>query len=416
MSGNSFYQAVQQCFLRAADRLGVNNGLRDRLWRPRRKLVVAVPIERDDGTESVFEGYRVVHNTDRGPGKGGVRFHPATSVEEVTALATLMTWKTAMLNLPFGGAKGAVACDTKHLSDREVEQVARRYMQEIAPLVGPEIDIPAPDMYTDERVMGWMMDAYDRIVGRDVRAVVTGKPLALGGTAGRQDATARGAAIVLAHALADRGMKAKGCRICVQGFGNAGSLVSKILAEEYGARIVSVSDSSGAIYDDRGLPIQEVMTLKREEGTVTAHEDADKIDVEEQWALDVDVLIPAAQHGSIDERVAERVQARVIIEAANGPTTPEADRVLFDRGVVVVPDILANGGGVTVSYFEWAQNQQFERWRPERIRENLQEVMSTAYEEVTTRAAEDGSDLRSAAYVIALTRVAEAAGARGGLR
>lgn len=414
MSGDLFYSAVQRCFEEAAQRLGIPEGLRELLDRPRRQLIVSVPIERDDGSRSVFEGYRVVHNTARGPGKGGVRFHPGVNLEEVTALATLMTWKTAVLDLPFGGAKGAVACDTKQLSDREVEQVARRYMEEIAPLVGPEIDIPAPDMYTDERVMGWMMDAYDRIVGRDVRGVVTGKPLALGGTAGRQDATARGAAIVLAMALKERGQQCEGCRVAVQGFGNAGSLVSRILADEYRARIVSVSDSKGAIYREAGLPIDAVIEAKREQGSVIAFDDADRIDPEEQWSLDVDVMIPAARHGAIDESVANRLRAGIVIEAANGPTTPEADRVLFDRDVTVVPDILANGGGVTVSYFEWAQNQQFERWRPERVRANLKETMSRAYETVEAKARSEGCNLRTAAYLVGVERVAEAAGARGG--
>ncbi len=388
--------------------------MRERLNRPKRQLIVSVPIERDDGSESVFEGYRVLHNFDRGPGKGGVRFHPKATLEEVTALATLMTWKTALLDLPFGGAKGAVACDAKSLSAREMEQVARRYMEEISPLVGPDMDIPAPDMYTDERVMGWMMDAYDRIVGRDVRGVVTGKPLALGGMPGRQDATARGAAIVLALALEDAGASVEDCRVAVQGFGNAGSLVSRILAAEYGARIVAVSDSTGAVYRDGGLPVDDVIETKLEGGRVDGFQDADSIDPDELWSLDVDVLIPAAQHGAIDADVAGRIQARIVIEAANGPTTPEADEVLYERGISVVPDILANAGGVTVSYFEWAQNQQVERWRPERVRSSLEQVMSTGYRAVVDKAESEECDPRSAAYLVGVSRVAEAAGARGG--
>lgn len=416
MSRNAFYEAVQHSFERAADQLELPNGLRERLRRPKRQLIVSVPVQRDDGSETVYAGYRVLHNTDRGPGKGGIRFHPSASLEEVTALATLMTWKTAVLGLPFGGGKGAVACDTKSLSGREIEQVARRYMQEISPLVGPDVDIPAPDMYTDERVMGWMMDAYDQIVGRDIRGVVTGKPLALGGMEGRQDATARGAAIVLALALKERGQTIEGCRVAVQGFGNAGSLVSKILAEEYGGCVVSVSDSSGAIYRDDGLPIADVMAAKQRERTVLAFKDADPIDPAELVTLDVDVLIPAAQHGAIDKKVAKKVKAGLIIEAANGPTTPEADETLHERGVTVVPDILANGGGVTVSYFEWAQNQQVEQWRPERVRRSLEEVMSAAYRDVSRQAGQADSDLRTAAYSLGVSRVAEAAGARGGFR
>ncbi len=415
MAQNQFYSAVQQLFERAADQLELPQGLRDRLRHPKRQVIVSVPVHLDDGAEIVFPGYRVLHNSDRGPGKGGVRFHPTATLEEVTALATLMTWKTALLNLPFGGAKGAVACDTKSMSDREVEQVARRYMQEISPIVGADVDIPAPDMYTDERVMGWMMDAYDRIVGRDVRGVVTGKPLALGGLPGRQDATARGAAIVMALSIKDSGRSVTDCRAAVQGFGNVGSLVSKILVEEYGARIVSVSDSGGAIYREDGLPIAEVMETKLREGTVTAYKHAEVIDSEDQWSLEVDAFIPAAQHGAIDKKVAKTVQANLIIEAAHGPVTPEADEVLYKRGITVIPDILANGGGVTVSYFEWAQNQQVERWRPERVRTSLEEVMTAAYEEVLARATEIESDLRAAAYQLGITRVAEAAGARGGL-
>ncbi len=416
MAADSFYQAVQQAFEKTADELELPAGLRERFRRPRRQLVVSVPVQKDDGSETVYAGYRVLHNSDRGPGKGGVRFHPSATLEEVTALATLMTWKTALLNLPFGGAKGAVACNTKEMSGREIEQVARRYMLEISPLVGADIDIPAPDMYTDERVMGWMMDAYDQIVGRDSRGVVTGKPLALGGLADRQDATARGAAIILARSVKDVGGTIEGCRVAVQGFGNAGSLVSKILAEEYQARIVSVSDSSGAIYREEGLPIAEVMQKKRDEGSVTAFNGgADHIASEEQWSLDVDVIIPAAGHGAIDEAVAKKIKAGLIVEAANGPTTPAADRVLHERGITVIPDILANGGGVTVSYFEWAQNQQVERWRPERVRTNLEEVMITAYEEVAERARMIESDLRTAAYQIGVNRVAEATVARGGI-
>lgn len=416
MSQDAFYKAVQDAFERAADQLDLPDGLRQRLRTPKRQVISAVPILRDDGSEVVYAGYRVLHNTDRGPGKGGVRFHPAATLEEVTALATLMTWKTAVMSLPFGGAKGAVACDTKHMSGREVEQVARRYIEEISPLVGPDMDIPAPDMYTDERVMGWMMDAYRRIVGRDIRGVVTGKPLALGGMEGRHDATARGAAIILKLALADRGAGTQGCRVVVEGFGNAGSLVSKILAEEYGCLIIAVSDSSGAIHREEGLPIAEVVAAKQRERTVLAFEKADRIKPMELYSLGADVLIPAAGHGSLDAKVANVIKAGLIIEAANGPTTPEADAVLLDHGITVVPDILANGGGVTVSYFEWAQNVQVEQWRPERVRRSLKEVMSTAYKDVVKQAESAKSDLRTAAYQLGISRVAEAAGARGGLR
>ena len=416
MSGDSFYKAVQDSFERAAERLELPDGLRERLRRPKRQLIVSVPLQRNGGSEAVFVGYRVLHNDDRGPGKGGVRFHPAATLDEVTALATLMTWKTAVMKLPFGGAKGAVACDTKGLSDLELEQVARRYMEEISPLVGPDVDIPAPDMYTDGRVMGWMMDAYMRIVGRGSRGVVTGKPLALGGMEGRQDATARGAAIVLALALKDCGRPLQGCRVAVEGFGNAGSLVSQILAKEYGAKIVAVSDSTGAIYAEDGLSIGAVIEAKQAERSVLAFKQAEKIHHDDLYSLDVDVLIPAAGHGSIDERVAKKVRAGLIIEAANGPTTPGADEILFNQGITVIPDILANGGGVTVSYFEWAQNLQVEQWRPERVRENLEEVMTRAYGDVVEQASAAKSDLRTAAYELGVSRVAEAAGARGGLR
>ncbi len=416
MAPERFYRAVQNAYERAAEQLELPSGLRERLRLPKRQVVVSVPVVRDDGSEIVYTGFRVLHNVDRGPGKGGVRFHPAVTLEEVTALATLMTWKTGLLNLPFGGAKGAVACDTKRMSGREIEQVARRYMLEISPLVGADTDIPAPDMYTDERVMGWMMDAYDQISGHAARGVVTGKPLALGGLAGRQDATARGAAIVLAHSVADSGRSIDNCRVAVQGFGNAGSQVSKILVEEYGARIVAVSDSSGAIHSQRGLPIEAVMDAKQNEGTVLAFRDADHIKPCDLWSLEVDVVIPAAGHGAIDETVAKKIRAALVVEAANGPVTPEGDAILYDRGITVIPDILANGGGVTVSYFEWAQNQQAERWRPERVQTSLREVMTTAYQEVIERAREIESDLRTAAYQLGVNRVAEAAGARGGMR
>ena len=416
MNRSAFHEAVQISFERAADSLELPEGLRQRLQRPKRQLIVSVPIQRDDGSEVVYSAFRVLHNTDRGPGKGGVRFHPSATLDEVTALAMLMTWKTAVMGLPFGGAKGAVACDTKAMSGREVEQVARRYMEEISPLVGPDVDIPAPDMYTDERVMGWMMDAYRRIAGRDIRGVVTGKPLALGGMEGRHDATARGAAIAMALAVEKQGGVTKGCRVAVEGFGNAGSQVAKILAEEYECLVVSVSDSTGAIYRESGLPIADVMEAKHKERTVLAFKDADVIESSDLHSLDVDVLVPAAGHGSIDEKVAEKIKAGLVIEVANGPTTPDADKILYDRGIVVVPDILANGGGVTVSYFEWAQNLQVEQWRPERVRHSLEDVMSTAHNDVVKQAEEANSDLRTAAYQLGVSRVAEAAGARGGMR
>jgi glutamate dehydrogenase (NAD(P)+) len=406
------FENAQRLFDLAAERMGLPDALRDVLRQPRRQLVVSVPTLMDDGSVKVHTGFRVQHNTARGPAKGGVRYHAKLTLDDVKALAMAMTWKCAVANVPFGGAKGGVACDPKKLSRGERERLTRRYASEIAPLLGPDRDVPGPDVATDSQTMAWIMDTYAAGTGGAVPAVVTGKPLALGGSAGRQDATARGVLSCVRDACATLKKPLRGATVAVQGFGNAGAHVARLLHDD-GARIVALSDSKGGVYASRGLDPRQVAEHKQRTGSVVGWKGAERITNEELIEVKCDVLVPAALEHQITLRNASRVRARVLAEAANGPTTPGADRVLRDHGVLVVPDILCNAGGVTVSYFEWAQNLQAFSWDEAEVVRELDKVMKRAFQEVVETGRKHKTDLRTAAYVLAVGRVAEAARLRG---
>lgn len=408
-----FRHIVRSGFDRAAARLDLDPATREILLTPEREVAVSLPLRLDDGSVRVFQGYRISHSTARGPAKGGLRFAVSVNAEEVRSLATLMSWKCAVMDLPFGGGKGGVAVDTRSMSERELESLTRAYTREIAPFIGPDRDIPAPDMYTDARVMGWMMDAYAQHRGEQIPGVVTGKPLALGGSPGRETATARGAVLVLAAAVRDAGSDLEDASVAIQGYGNAGRKLSRILSGEFGARVVAVSDSGGGIYDPDGLDLDAVETSKDEDGTVQGECLGRPISNEEILTLDVDILIPAAIEGVITVDNADRVKADMVVEAANGPTLPEADEILRERGVTVIPDILASGGGVTVSHFEWVQNKLGDRWSLDTVQDKLRDRMEASYRAVRERALENGGDLRMAAYTLGIKRVAEAVRARG---
>jgi glutamate dehydrogenase (NAD(P)+) len=387
--------------------LGLDDGLHRMLATPRRSLTVSVPVRREDGRMEVVQGYRVQHNLSRGPAKGGIRFHPDTDLAEVTALAMWMTWKCALVGIPYGGAKGGVAVDPHTLTIRELERVTRRYANEIQPLIGPEKDIPAPDVGTDEQTMAWIMDTYSVNAGYSVPGVVTGKPTTLGGSLGRAGATSRGVQIAALSAMGT----AEGRTVAVQGFGKVGALAAQFLADA-GCRVVAVSDASGAIYAKR-LDVADVRAWAGENGGVPGYPHADAITHDELLELDVDVLVPAALEGVLTGANAHRVKARLIVEGANGPTTPEADLILADQGTTIIPDILANAGGVIVSYLEWVQNTQAYSWSAHEVEVKLRDLMEGAFREVSTLAADRGLSLREAAHAIGVGRVAEAHRLRG---
>jgi glutamate dehydrogenase (NAD(P)+) len=398
-------------FERAADKLGLNSGTREVLRNPKRQLIVSIPVKMDSGTIRVFQGYRVQHSIARGPSKGGIRYHPGVTIDEVKALAMWMTWKCAVVNIPFGGAKGGITVDPKALSQDELERMTRRFTSEISIILGPDRDIPAPDVYTNSQTMAWMMDTYSMIMGFSSLGVVTGKPLSVGGSAGRNEATAEGCFVAIEEAAKRQRLQLKGATAAVQGFGNAGSHVARFL-EEAGARVVAVSDSKGGIYDKKGLAIRSVNEAKEKKGSVTAAR-GDRISNEELLELPVDVLVPAALEGVITRANAPRVRARIIAEAANGPTTPDADDILRQKGTVVIPDILANAGGVTVSYFEWVQDLYSFFWDPDMVRTQLQRTIRRAYEDVESTARRHETDLRTGALILAVNRVEEATRIRG---
>ena len=397
----------------AVHHLGLDDGLHQLLATPRRSLEVAVPLRRDDGSLEVLKGYRVQHNLSWGPAKGGVRFHPDTDLDEVRALAMWMTWKCALIGIPYGGAKGGVAVDPRALSRNELERVTRRYASEIIPIIGPEKDIPAPDVGTDEQTMAWMMDTYSMHSGYTVTGVVTGKPVSLGGSLGRGGATSRGVMYSVFNALREAGVDARGARVAVQGFGKVGGLAAQYL-HDAGCTVVAVSDVGGGVLSTRGLdPAALVRHLASGAGTVVGYPGTDRVTNAELLELDVDVLVPAALEGVLHEGNADRVRARFVVEGANGPTTPDADRILEQRGVVVVPDILANSGGVAVSYFEWVQDLQAYFWSEDEVNDRLQVLMDRAYAEVSALATDRGVSLRTAAQMIGVGRVADAHRTRG---
>jgi glutamate dehydrogenase (NAD(P)+) len=393
----------------AAAHLGLDDGLRTVLATPRRSLTVSVPVRREDGRLDVVQGFRVQHNVSRGPAKGGIRFHPGADIHEITALAMWMTWKCALVGIPYGGAKGGVAVDPTVLTTRELERLTRRYVNEILPLIGPEKDIPAPDVGTDEQTMAWIMDTYSVSAGYSVPGVVTGKPMTLGGSLGRSGATSRGVQIATLAAL---GRSPEGVTVAVQGFGKVGALAAQYLADA-GCKVVAVSDITGGVYAPGGLGISRLRTWAAETGGVRGYRHADALSLDDLLELDVDVLVPAALEGAITEANAPRVRARLIVEGANGPTTPEADEILSANGTTVVPDILANAGGVIVSYLEWVQNMQAYSWSSGEVEVKLRDLMESAFSEVKSLAAARGLTLRQAAHVIGVGRVAEAHQMRG---
>jgi glutamate dehydrogenase (NAD(P)+) len=377
-----------------------------------RELTVHFPVRMHDGAVKVFTGYRVQHNTSRGPGKGGIRYHPSASLGEVKALAMWMTWKCAVVGIPYGGSKGAVICDPKTMTMQQLETLTRRYTTEIALLIGPDRDIPAPDVNTNAQTMAWIMDTYSMHAGHTVPAVVTGKPLSIGGSEGRNEATARGAVYTIIEAAKHLGMDLEGARVVVQGFGNAGSFSAKLMAD-LGAVVVGLSDTQGGIHNPKGLDPNKVDAYKRETGSVTGFPGSEKVTNAELLELDCDILIPAAIENQIGEHNAPKISAKLIAEAANGPTSPEADRILHDRGVFMIPDILCNAGGVTVSYFEWVQDLQNLFWREATINARLKEVMVKSFNDVLQMSLKNKVHMRTAAYMVAVARVADATLTRG---
>ncbi|HYH59235.1 MAG TPA: Glu/Leu/Phe/Val dehydrogenase dimerization domain-containing protein [Thermoleophilaceae bacterium] len=407
----SDFEIVSHWFTRAADRLDVPEDVRAVLSSSYREVQVQVPVTLTDGKTHVFSGYRVQHNGARGPYKGGIRFHPDVDLDEVRALASLMTWKTAIVNIPFGGAKGGVNCDPRELERSEVEKIARSFMDKVEKVLGPTRDIPAPDVGTDAQTMAWLMDEYGKLHGH-TPAIVTGKPIALQGSFGREAATGRGLVYMLEHAAKDAGVKLKGARLAVQGFGNVGSWAAR-LAVELGCELVAVSAVDGAIRNDDGIDPDDLQRHVREGGSVVDYEHGEVVDADELIATPCDVLVPAALGGMIHKGNAEQIDCRMIVEGANSPTTPAADEILTDKGVFIVPDVMANAGGVVVSYFEWVQNLQYFRWNEDAVNQALRDIMRTAYETVRDRAKEDDVSMRVASYCVGIERVLEAARMRG---
>lgn len=406
------YQIVQTQIENAAKILGLDRGIIDILKKPMRVLSVNFPVKMDDGSIRVFEGFRSQHNDAIGPTKGGIRFHPDVTMDEVKALSMWMSFKCGVVSLPYGGGKGGVICDPHEFSKGELERISRGFMESIADFIGPEKDIPAPDVYTNPQIMGWMMDTYSRITRAFNPGVITGKPLIIGGSKGRNEATARGCVYTIEEALKEAGKQMKGATVAIQGFGNAGRIAAELLAAQ-GCKIVAVSDSKGALYQPQGLDLTVVTQLK-DSSTIMNYDARYHLQqAEEILELDVDILVPAALENVITLKNAEKVKARIVAEAANGPTTPEADKILFQKGILVIPDILANAGGVTVSYFEWVQNLMNYYWSEEEVNHKLRDVMVQSYNEVSSLAKQYDVDFRTSAYMISLKRIAEAMQARG---
>jgi glutamate dehydrogenase (NAD(P)+) len=408
---NPFEIAMQQFDL-AADALKLDDSMRHVLKKAKRQLIVSIPVKMDGGEVQVFEGYRVQHNIARGPAKGGIRFHPQVTLDEVKALAAWMTWKCATVGIPYGGGKGGVICDPQSMSKGELERMTRRYAFEIAPIIGPDRDIPAPDVYTDEQTMAWIMDTISMIRGHTELGVVTGKPVALGGSQGRAEATARGCLYALREACRVKGVSLKDARVAVHGFGNAGANIARLLATD-GARVVAIADSRSGVYAEQGIDVQAALRHKAETKAVGGLANTEEIARDDVLEVDCDILCPSALENSITLANVERVKASIIAELANGPTTPGADRNLAERGVFLLPDILANAGGVTVSYYEWVQDQYSYFWTEKQVNDALEQTMRTAFEHVHATADRYGTDMRTGAYILAVGRVAEATSVRG---
>jgi glutamate dehydrogenase (NAD(P)+) len=407
-SGHLFLENALKSLDEAVEILNIDPNIHEVLRQPKRVVVVSVPIKRDDGSIKVFTGVRVQHTNARGPYKGGVRYYPSVDVDEVTALAMLMTWKCAVVDLPYGGAKGGVACNPKELSKNELERITRRYTAMIYEVIGPYVDIPGPDVYTDAQTMAWMVDTYSQMRGVLTPEVATGKPVSLYGSLGRHDATSRGLVYTVKEFMKTVNKPLKDARIAIQGYGNVGYNAAKILHEEYGAKIVAVSDSKGGIYSEKGLIPQKVMEHKEKTGSVVGFNGAKQITNEEVLTTPCDILIPAALENAVTKQIAEKINASAVAEGANGPTTPEADKVLKERGIVVIPDILANAGGVTVSYFEWVQNLKRETWTLEEVHAKLEAKMVKGFRDVLEASRKYEVTMRQAAMAVAVQKVAEA--------
>jgi len=413
MEGNgSVFNAMLQEFDGAARLLGLDPGIWKVLTHPKRQIVVSCPIQMDNGEIEVFTGYRVQYNITLGPAKGGIRYHPGVTLDEVTALAAWMTWKCAVAHVPFGGGKGGIIVDPNRLSRRELEALTRRYVAEIVDAIGPEKDVPAPDVNTNDQIMAWIMDTYSMHVGHTATAVVTGKPIEMGGSLGRREATGRGVMIVTREAAKHLGLQIEGATVAVQGFGNVGSVSADLLAK-IGAKIVAVTDWKGGVYNAGGLDIPKMLDYAKQHRSIDGFPGGEPIDNAKLFTLDVDVLIPAALENQITMENAPKINAKIIAEGANGPTTPDAHKSLHERGVFVIPDILANAGGVTTSYFEWVQDRHGYFWEEEEVNKRLENKMCEAFEDVLKTAQRYKTDLRTGAYIVAINRVATVTKMRG---
>jgi len=406
------FEIAKQQFNKAADFLDLDSSTRQVLSNTKRQLIVSIPVKMDGGEVQVFEGYRVQHNIARGPAKGGIRYHPNVSLDEVTTLAAWMTWKCAVAHIPFGGGKGGVICDPKSLSQGELERLTRRYAFEIAPIIGPDRDIPAPDVYTDEQTMAWIMDTISMVRGHTELGVVTGKPISLGGSQGRAEATARGCLYALRGACRAKGIDLRGARVAVHGFGNAGANIARLVAAD-GARVVAAADSRAGIFAESGIDVQAALHHKAQTKSLAGLPGTKDISPEDIIGVDCDILLPAALENTITKANVGQVKAKIIAELANGPTTPGADDVLYNQGVFLVPDILANAGGVTVSYYEWVQDQNSFFWSESQINETLEQTIRTAFNSVYETAQRYSTDMRTGAYILAVDRVANATKMRG---
>ncbi|MFN2528747.1 MAG: Glu/Leu/Phe/Val dehydrogenase, partial [Candidatus Baltobacteraceae bacterium] len=411
-SAENVWTMAQSQLDEVAKLIGLNDSVHKYIRYPKRILEVSVPVRMDNGVFNMFTGYRVQHNMSRGPGKGGIRFHPAVTLDEVKALAMWMTWKCALVNIPFGGAKGGVICDPKSMSMQELENLTRRFTTEISIIIGPEKDIPAPDVYTTPQIMAWIMDTFSMQHGYSISGVVTGKPISIGGSLGRDKATARGCLYVIDDAMQALGIPVQGARVAIQGFGNAG-LHAATLMRDRGYTVVAVSDSRGGLMNAKGLDVDAVIKHKEATGGVSGFPRGDAINNKDVLECDCEVLIPAALEKVITKDNAAKIKARIVAEAANGPTLPEADDILHDRGIMVLPDILANAGGVTVSYFEWVQDLQANFWEEDEINQRLKKIMTRAFRETYEQAQNRKVNMRKGAYAVAVGRVAEATILRG---
>jgi glutamate dehydrogenase (NAD(P)+) len=410
--GGRIFNAMLEEFDGAARLLGLDPGIWKILTNPKRQIIVSCPIQMDNGDIEVFTGYRVQYNITLGPAKGGIRYHPDVSLDEVTALAAWMTWKCAVAHVPFGGGKGGIICDPTRMSRRELEALTRRYIAEIVDAIGPEKDVPAPDVNTNDQVMAWVMDTYSMHVGHTSTAVVTGKPIEMGGSLGRREATGRGVMIVTREAARHLGLNITGATVAVQGFGNVGS-VSADLLSKLGAKVVAVTDWKGGVYNPKGLDVEKMLEFAKQHKTIDGFPGGEPFENEQLFELEVDVLVPAALENQITEDNAGSIKAKIIAEGANGPTTPDAHRILHERGVFVIPDILANAGGVTTSYFEWVQDRHGYFWEEAEVNKRLEAKMVEAFNDVLETSIKYKIDMRTAAYIVAINRVATVTRMRG---